>query len=177
MKKLLIVFIMTGALFFMGCAGAGKIVEPNISNSTGKKFGIAKHSEGYYTVYAHKSKDAKVLSGFDYQSPEAGKRKEKVLKDLFEAAARFTKKQGYSHFVVVNPEYSNLNGFPISDLKQFIRYATLEDRKKGFDTISPYQQNSLINRHGEVQLRFIPVGKKIVDSGLISTWKVRDFIK
>lgn len=175
-KNVLVAILISGLLFLGGCAGVGKIVEPDIHTATGKKFGIAKHSEGYYTVFAHHSKDAKVLSGFDYQSPEAAERKKKVFRDIFEAAARFTKKQGYSHFVVVNPEYSNLNGFPISDFKQFIRYATLEDRKKGFDTISPYQQNSLINRYGEVQLRFIPVGSKIVNSGLVSTWKVSDFL-
>ncbi len=177
MKKVIFITIVGSALLLLGgCAAVGKIVEPSIQNKSGKKFRIAQHSEGYYSVAAHEFKDSKVLSGFKYQSPAAGKRKRVVLKNLFEAAARFTKKQGYAHFVLVNPEFNNLTGFPISDLEQFIRYATLEDRKKNFDTISPYQQNSLISKHGDVQLLFKPVGSKVVNSGVVSTWKVSDFL-
>ena len=175
-KAIFITIIGSTLLFLGGCAAVGKIVEPNIQTKAGAHYRIAVHSEGYYTVSPHMTSNARVLSGFSYQSPEAAKRKRIVLKELFEAAARFTKKQGYTHFVLVNPEFSNLTGFPISDFEQFIRYATLEDRKKDFDTISPYQRNSLINDHGEVQLMFKPVGKKIVNSGLVSTWKISDFI-
>ena len=177
MKKIIFTTIIGSALLFMsGCAAVGKVVEPDIQTKARAHYRIAKHSEGYYTVVPHMSSNGKVISGFDYQSPKAAKRKRLILGELFEAAAKFTKKQGYSHFVLVNPEFSNLTGFPISDFEQFIRYATLEDRKKNFDTISPYQKNSLINRHGEVQLMFLPVGQKIVNSGVVSVWKVSDFL-
>lgn len=175
MNKSILVIVTISTIFLMNGCGVGKVVDPKIQTKSKKDFHISQMngSDGDYMVSGG---NTRVLSGYDVKSKEAAEKKRVVFKDIFEAAAIFTKKQGYSHFVITNPGYSNIVGFPINNFNEFIRYITLEDRKTTFDTIGPYQENSLIRRGGHVEFYFMPVGSKVVNSGLVSTWKVSDFI-
>jgi len=183
MKKILMLSaILMGAVLFSGCAGVSVIdiaVPKKVDSKTGLEYEIYKAPEGDYTVEAKIGGDFRSIKSGKEKSLENAQSKKRVLYALFRAAARGTKDMGYNYFVVTNPEINGFGGFPINNFDQLMRYVTLADRKPSFDTLTSMSSatyRDLIGDMGYVTLRFVPVSKKVYDSGVYAVWKVSDFL-
>lgn len=184
MKKILMLsVIVMGAMLFSGCAGIQKIVvavPKKVDTKTNMEYSIYKNPEGDYSVQPKIGGEYQDIKSGQEKSLENAQSKRKVFYALFRAAARGTKDMGYNYFIVTNPEISGFGGFPIHNFNQLMKYVTLADRKPSFDTVTGMTSATymdLINSAGDVSLRFVPVPKKVYDSGVYAVWKVSDFIR
>ncbi len=187
-KLILLTVVLVSSLLFSGCAGMtyGTRIGKGLSDSkTGFEYAAYKTDEGDYLINADilsKNKTLykkynKIYGGFNAKSAKAAQKKKEVFYAYLRAAAKETKKMGYDYFAITNPEINNLGGFPINNFNDFVRYATLEDRKANFDTLQKsFNYRGLINAASEINLRFVPVSKKVYDTGVYSLWKVSDFL-
>ena len=187
MKNIYIILsIFISSFIFSGCSGTmGDVVVPTSTEKhTGLKYEILKHGDGDYVIFPNILADkagyvkySRINSGFKRKNAEAAKIKREVFYGLLNGIAQGTRKMGYNYFVLTNIEVNGFAGFPINNFNDFMRYITLEDRIKTFDTIGEGSMNyrSIVNAQGDVVLRFMPVSAKVYNSGVYAVWKVSDF--
>ena len=169
MKNLLLSLIAVFILF-----GCGKPI-PSFKNSTGVKYSLYPESKNNYRIqYPSMKEYSQALKRNNRNIVQA---KTDLYKGLFNIAALETRKKGFNYFVLTNSNFSNLNGFPISDFKTFMKYITLKFRKDNFSTSEVGHDGDSLMLNGVISMKFMPVSNKIANSGLVSVWKVSDFIK
>ena len=188
-RMLMFLMVSVASMSLSGCLGVHKLnvaVPAKVDKETNFSYRIEKEPEGEYRVVYDRIKghsssvESRILSESQYGSPESIAKKRKVFYAYLKAAAQGTKDMGYNYFVLTNPEVNGFSGFPINNYEQLMRYITLVDRKPHFSTVGERTSTTyrdLIQGSGYVDLRFVPVSKKVYDSGIYAVWKVSDFIK
>ncbi len=144
MKKTILILMSLVALFiFSGCA------KPEMKTKDGVEYNLWPKENNSFKVSSQK------LS----------------LKQQLNIAAKETKLKGYPYFVLLNAGVNNLNGFPINNYKELVKYISLKKRKPSFQTNGQNQRRGSVPLiHGtSIRVLFKPVGKKVKNS-YISVW-------
>lgn len=136
--------------------------------SNGEKYTIWTEDGGAYGIIVKNSRMKISGSVKDW---------EVVLKKQLNIAAKETKKMGYSYFVVTNSNVNNLNGFPLNNVKNLLKFITLEKRKPSFATDGSGRKPSNLISSTAMNLRFKPVPSTMLKNGLISVWSVKQTLR
>ena len=163
MKKIIFLVAVFSAILNAG------IVSKGVSKN-GAKYNIWDEGGQVYSVS---------MKGTDYDKVRTYSKVSDYKRNLFtqlNIAARETKKMGYKYFVVVNTKINNLNGFPLNNANNLLKFVTLKTRKPSFATNGSGKRTTLV-RSGEMILHFKPVPSSMLKNGLISIWSVKQTLR
>lgn len=177
-KVILIISMVIGVFMFSGCAGSlGETVIPPKQSKYGVSYKITKHEGDYLVLPDIKREGAEYREVLGIYYPDAKaryNRKAKIIDAQITMAAEATRKMGYNYFAVTNIDVSNLQGFPITNKKDLIRYVTLYDRKETFSVGKFGGDYRMLASGSEYFIRFMPISDEVANSGSIFVWKVSD---
>ncbi len=163
MKKNIILISSVIGLLLSGCG-----TPPNVAVENGEEYYYTESSDGSIYLKDHSKLNRITKSTSLANDKEALKRELRI-------AAKITKKKGYSYFVILNKNVSNVNGFPINRFKELYRYISLHKRNNDYYTSGRLKKDGLI-QVASFHLKFKPVTSKVLDT-YISVWSVEQTLK
>jgi len=164
MKKIILIMAVFSAFLSAGVHSKGLY-------PSGNKYTIWTAEGGSFTISSYEKEDH-FINENDKESDY-----KRVLFRQLNVAAKETQKMGFKYFVITNTNVNNLSGFPINNVNELVRFASLRSRKPSFATDGEARGDSNLISYGGTAIRFKPVPASMLENGLISVWSVDEVLR
>ena len=112
MKNLLKIVAVASIMFLM--SGCGILIQVKTPKPLKNKILVGREGNGQYS-FTNRADIGKHKKGLGFQ-----------LAETLYTAAVYGKQKGYSYFAITKKNMSNLNGFPINNYKNLLKYCDLD---------------------------------------------------
>ena len=114
MKNLLKILVVASIMFLM--SGCGALIQVQTPKPLKNEISVGDEGKGEYS-FTNRAEVVKGKKGLDSQ-----------LAETLYTAAVYGKQNGFSYFAITKKNISNLNGFPINNYENLLKYCDLKGR-------------------------------------------------